>query len=118
MIDSVNILQFMSVGATVAATLAAAKTFVNGIEAIRAKKRAEPYLHDRLTIDSELASIAKHASNSTLNPHEIEVALKSIEAAIATMSETDKRLIKEGLHQDSPTGTKRYVRDLLAASAS
>ncbi|MGY3238109.1 hypothetical protein ACVWZ4_001234 [Bradyrhizobium sp. USDA 4472] len=67
--------------------------------------------------DAVLAAMVSRASKAPLDHQELEAVTKSIEAAISAMSESDKKLIGEGLHQDNPRGTKRYVRDLLTASA-
>jgi hypothetical protein len=113
MSGSANLIQLAMWATTAAAGVASVSVFLEGIKALRAKKRAQRYVRERMRIDTTLASIRQHAVRDALSTEEIETAMKSIEAAIVSMSETDKKFIKQGLHQDSPRGTKRYVNELL-----
>lgn len=115
MIGSESVLKIVMGATVLASVMASGKLFLEAAIALRAKKRAQRYVRERTKVDTNLASIRQHAVTlQPLSPEEIEAAMKSIEVAISSMSEADKKLIKEGLHQeDSPRGTKRYVNELL-----
>jgi hypothetical protein len=115
MIGSESLISILAVGSTVAAAGASLAVFLQGLGGLRAKKRAQRFVRERTQVDAALASIRQHARKEQLSPEEVAAAMKSIEAAISSspMSETDKLYIHEGLHQDSPQATKRYVGELL-----
>jgi biopolymer transport protein ExbB/TolQ len=115
MIGSESLVALVTVGSTVAGAVTSLLILLQSASGLRAKKRAQRYVRERTRVDASLASIRQHAKKEQLSPEEVASAMKSIEAAISSspMSETDKNYIHEGLHQDSPNATKRYVGELL-----
>jgi hypothetical protein len=115
MIGSESWFALVTVGSTVAAAVASLSIFLESVSGLRAKKRAQRYVRERTKVDETLASIRLHAKKEPLSSEEVAVATRSIEAAISSssLSERDKHHIREGLHQDSPKATKRYVDELL-----
>ncbi len=96
-----------------AAVMGSAAVFVASLRALRAKHRAQKRIHDVLSAEFAPFEL-KDRSAESLTPQEVDRLSKMIEEAICSMSASDRRLIQQGLHQNSQAGVKNYV---LAISA-
>jgi hypothetical protein len=90
---------------------------IEALRAIRAKSRAKYYLLEKSVSDAELREIIGRHLGSKVSPEELESRLRKIEKAISGhLSESDQNFVKQGLHQHSQTGARRYVEDVLSAA--
>ena len=97
------------------AALAALRAMYFAYIALRAKRRMRGLIRDRANNDYRLRAIIQKSEAQSLSPEELAEAIRQIEATATSLPKKDREILDEGTHQQSTVGTKRFVRDLLAA---
>lgn len=97
------------------AAIGAIGTIIATMMALRAKRRAQAHFfetyHDQLALFD-----LKDRPAESLTKEEVEKLSRMIEESISSMSKSDRRLIKQGLHQSNPAGVRNYIREVAAAA--
>jgi hypothetical protein len=102
-------------GMLVIALAAAFRAMYYAYIALRAKRRVRDLIRNRARDDVRLRAIIAKAGSEPLSPEELAEAIRQIEATAVSLPKKDREIMDEGTHQHSASGTKRFVRDLLAA---
>jgi hypothetical protein len=101
-----------TLGLEVIVVAAAIYQFWRSLLGLRAKERLHTLIYH--SAGAEMRTYIQHAKN--LSDEEVAIAARRLEEAAKALSETDRGLLKEGLHQPSRVGLKRYVSDILSAA--
>ena len=80
--------------------------------AMRAKRRLKQAIAVDLASNPDLVRLAQHAKDG-LEDSEINLATDIISQALPGLTVDDRRLVERGLHQESESGEKRFVSDLM-----
>ena len=83
---------------------------------LRAKRRARYFMQAAMR-EATFRDLVKQAYQPSLESHmaEVDVLRRSVEAHLKALSETDRRLVGQGLHQRSRAGAERYLKELVSA---
>jgi hypothetical protein len=113
-----HLLEMILVGGLgVAAGIVGAATIVVTLEALRAKLRARTYFHDARLRDKDLQRILvalEHAES--MSAQDVEASIAALEARLGAFSARDRGFIKQGLHQPSQQGVRRFAKELATAA--
>lgn len=82
---------------------------------LRAKRRARHYMQQAMMREAAFRELVAKAYAASFEAHaaEMDALRRSVETHLETMSDTDKRLVGQGLHQRSLAGSERYLRELV-----
>jgi hypothetical protein len=98
------------------AAAASIRAFYYAYVALRAKKRVRELIRAHARDDMRLSEIIEKAAAERLSPAEMSEAISRIQATAVSLPRKDQEILDEGMHQHSTTGTKRFIRDVLAAA--
>jgi hypothetical protein len=94
--------------------LSAAISFVRALLALRAKGRFRQLLRNQMKHDAALRLVRMEMANDKAIPREhLQKAIKRMEANVALLDATDRRLLEPGLSYNTVTGSERFLREML-----
>jgi len=90
------------------------RTYWQAANALRAKERLRRKVHEVTLKSEEFRHLARLAAQGKLNDQQTEKARQLLEQLGQNLSERDRDLIWQGLHQSSKSGENRYIEDLIS----
>lgn len=100
---------------TIAALIAIISIY-RTLRALRAKHRAHVMLLNAAISDEELKHLFVAAEQDVFTDLEVRNAVEKIAGIILKLSPEDQKVLEDGMHQQNPVGTKRFVKSVLLAA--
>lgn len=110
-------IQILAIVASFIAVLASFVVAAGAMKALRAKHRAQWHIRRIALTDHALVSLLQTQARQKLTSDDIEKLLHQIEELTASLPESDRKYVRQGLHQDSRDGARRYVREVLSVAS-
>lgn len=108
-----SLIAFLASFVTVLITLGC---YVTALKALRAKRRVHYFVKMAALHDASLRAVARRVTAKSA-VGDIAEAIKMIEASTRSLSQEDRRLLEQGMHQSSTRGAERFVREVLRTAA-